>query len=228
MHKKLNLVTVCTDAYPMVYANKLHHQFQKLSNLDVTHFCITDRPLELSEEITAITPFISSDGWWNKINVYSSEMPNGIILYMDLDIVMIQNFDTEIIAMSQSEKPMSCVSDAVSWMGERFSSSLMCFESGKHAHIFDRFQKLESVIVGREGGDQVWTGPQLHSINYIDEAFPNLKKNLKFDLAKKNTKNQLEIPHEIDARIKLVDCGGRPKPHELEMLPYIKNNWHLV
>jgi hypothetical protein len=74
----------------------------------------------------------------------------------------------------------------------------------------------------------VWTGPQLHSINYIDEAFPNLKKNLKFDLAKKNKKNQLEIPHEIDARIKLVDCGGRPKPHELEMLPYIKNNWHLV
>jgi hypothetical protein len=82
--------------------------------------------------------------------VYSSEMPNGIILYMDLDIVMIQNFDTQIIAMSQSEKPMSCVSDAVSWMGERFSPSLMCFESGKHAHIFDRFQKLESVIVGRE------------------------------------------------------------------------------
>ena len=32
----------------------------------------------------------------------------------------------------------------------------------------------------------------------------------------------------IDKSIKLIDFGGKPKPHELEKLPYIKNNWHLV
>jgi hypothetical protein len=24
----------------------------------------------------------------------------------------------------------------------------------------------------------------------------------------------------------MMDCGGKPKPHELEMLPYVKKNWH--
>ena len=228
MISKINLITVCTDDYPMIYPLKLHRQFQKLTRLDVAHYCITDRPFELSGDITPVTPFIKSKGWWNKINVYSSQMPQGILLYMDLDIVLLQNFDTEIIAMSESENSMSCISDAITWMGEKFSSSLMCFESGKHNQIFERFAKFENAIIGREGGDQVWTGPQIESIYYADEHYPNLKKNLKFDLAKKTPENSLVRPLEIDSRIKLVDCGGRPKPHELEMLPYINKNWHLV
>ena len=62
---------------------------------------------------------------------------------------------------------------------------------------------------------------------YIDEKFPNLKKNLKFDLAIKNG-DKLSLPGRIDSTIKLVDCGGRPKPHDLHMLPYIKRNWHDI
>jgi hypothetical protein len=77
------------------------------------------------------------------------------------------------------------------------------------------------------GGDQVWTGPRLDSVYYIDDDYPNLKKNLKFHLAKK-IGNKLELPTHIECEIKLVDCGGRPKPHELEALPYVKENWHLA
>ena len=84
---------------------------------------------------------------------------------MDLDIVILQNFDDEIIEMTKSIEQMCCVSDAINWMGERFSSSLMCFESGALSHIFDHFIKTESVINNREGGDQVWIGPQLESVN---------------------------------------------------------------
>lgn len=225
---KINLVTVCTDDYPMVYPVKLHRQFQRLTRLSVSHYCITDRPSELSNNIMPITPFIKSEGWWNKINLYSSQMPKGIILYMDLDIVILQNFDAEIIAMSECGYSISCVSDAISWKGEKFSSSLMCFKSGEHNEIFERFEKFESAIVGREGGDQVWTGPQIESIYYADDHYPNLKKNLKFDLARKTPENELILPQTIDSRVKLVDCGGRPKPHELQMIPYINENWHLV
>lgn len=123
--------------------------------------------------------------------------------------------------MTKSIEQMCCVSDAINWMGERFSPSLMCFESGALSHIFNHFIKTESVINNREGGDQVWIGPQLESVNYIYEKFPNLKKNLKFDLSERVNDN-LNIPMSIDNRIKLVDCGGRPKPHELEAWPYVK------
>ena len=32
----------------------------------------------------------------------------------------------------------------------------------------------------------------------------------------------------IDEKIKLIDFGGKTKPHQFEKLPYIKKNWHLI
>jgi len=223
----INLVSVCTDEYPMIYAQKLHRQFNNLTKLEVSHWCITDRPAELSELVNPIVPFTKSKGWWNKLNLYSPEMPEGYIFYMDLDIVILRNFDEEIIEMVDATETMSCVSDAIGWMGEKFSSSMMCFESGSHEHIYANFMENEEKINSLQGGDQVWTGPQLTSVSYIDERFPNLKKNLKFHLSKLSD-GKIEIPLKISEQVKLVDCGGRPKPHELEALPYVKNNWHLV
>ena len=67
----LNLVTVCTDDYSMIYPEKLHRHFSKISNLDVGHFCITDRPEAVGSWASPIVPFKKSVGWWNKINVFS-------------------------------------------------------------------------------------------------------------------------------------------------------------
>ena len=64
-------------------------------------------------------------------------------------------------------------------------------------------------------------GPKFNNIHYIDDSFPNLKKNLKFDLATKNGK-EVKFMTAVDDSIKLIDCTGRPKPHDLAMLSYIK------
>ena len=223
----INFVSVCTYEFPMIYVDKLHRQFNNKSELEVVHWCITDRPSELPEFVKSITPFKKSKGWWNKLNLFSPQMPNGQILYMDLDIVILNNFDDEIVEMINADESMSCVSDAIHWMGEKFSSSMMCFESGAHEHIYSNFIKNESYINNLEGGDQVWVGPQLQTVSFIDDKFPNLKKNLKFHLSKIEN-GRIEAPLEINPDVKLVDCTGRPKPHELEVLPYIRNNWHLV
>lgn len=223
----LNLVTVCTDTYPLIYADKLHRKFDQLTNLNVEHYCITDRPEELNKSINPICPFKKSKGWWNKLNLFSPKMPQGYILYMDLDIVILNNFDEEIIKMSEQPESMCCVSDAIEWMGVKFSSSLMCFRSGIHEDIFNKFAKEEPKINDLPGGDQVWTGPQLTSVSYIDDYFPDLKKNFKFHIATQNG-NNFEVPRYLDNNIKLLDCGGRPKPHELESIPYVKQNWHDI
>jgi len=226
----INLFTVCTDLYPIIYANKLHKRFSDVTELDVIHYCITDKPNDLLEMVNPINPFKKSKGWWNKLNLYSNSMPSGLILYMDLDIVIQKNFDLEILKMTQREEKMCCVSDAVNWMGNKFSSSLMLFKSGVHNQIFEKFVKEEKLINNLKGGDQVWTGPQLGSVYYVDESYPNLKKNLKFHLGEfpADDKSKINLPKRIPDEIKLVDCGGRPKPHELELLPYIKKNWHDI
>jgi len=223
----LNFVSVCTEAYPMIYAEKLHKRFSNVSNLNANHYCITDRPKEVGTWAKPLTPSKMSAGWWNKLNLFSPEMPAGKILYMDLDIVIIQNFDDEIKSMLDHPSTMHCVSDAVHWMGEKFSSSLMLFDSGVHSHIYEAFAVADETLIERPGGDQVWVGPQLKKINFIDEQFPNLKKNLKFHLAKRD-KDQFHVPRYLPPEVKLVDCGGRPKPDQLAFLPFIKSNWHDI
>ena len=223
----INFITVCTDNYPMTYAQKLHKQFNKLTKLKIHHYCITDRPDELPKFVTAIKPYKKSNGWWNKINLFNPEIPKGNVLYLDLDVVILNNFDEEIQFMQKREELMCCVSDAIEWMGVKFSSSLMFFKSGVHPKIFENFVKNESLINNREGGDQVWIGPQLSSVCYVDEHYPNLKKSFKFHLAKRNSK-KYEVPMIINDKIKLIDFGGKLKPHQFDKLPYIKKNWHLV
>ena len=223
----INFISVCTDKYPMVYAQKLHRQFQKLTKLKINHYCITDRPDELPKFVTPIEPYKKSIGWWNKINLFSSDMPKGYMLYLDLDVVILNNFDKEIQFMQKREEQMCCVSDAIEWMGIKFSSSLMFFKSGVHSKIFENFVQNESLINNREGGDQVWTGPQLSSICYMDEHYPNLKKSFRFHLAKRNSK-KYEVPLIINDKIKIIDFGGKLKPHQFDKLDYIKKNWYLI
>jgi len=121
-------------------------------------------------------------------------MPEGVILYMDIDIVMVNSFDEEIEAMLARPEPMRCVSDAIGWKGEKFSSSMMCFDSGAFAPIFERFEKAGPALETSEGGDQVWVGPQLGDVYYVDDDYPDLKKNLKFHLAKRDGK-KLHLPN---------------------------------
>lgn len=223
----LNFVSVCVDAYPMIYAEKLHSRVDKLSNLDMQHYCITDRPRELPSGIIPIQPFVKSKGWWNKLNLFSTQMPQGNILYLDLDIVVLENFDEEILYMLSRDEQICCVSDAINWMGSKFSSSLMCFKAGALSEIFKNFYENESEINETPGGDQVWTAPQLSSVFYVDEKFPNLKKNFKFQLCELH-EGKLKVPLKLSEKIKMIDCGGYPKPHQLATLPYINQNWHQI
>ena len=72
----LNFVTVCTDKYPMLYAEKITNQFKRHTRLDLEYYCITDRPQQVNGWATPITPFKKSKGWWNKVNVFSDKMPD--------------------------------------------------------------------------------------------------------------------------------------------------------
>ena len=222
---QLNFVCVCTDRFPMKYAEILIKRFKDVTELDFNYFCITDRPDEITDWATPIAPFKKAEGWWNKCNLFSPDMPDGTYLYMDLDIVIINNFDQEILWTLDNMSDIACVSDAIHWMGEKFSSSMMMFKAGSHKAIFENFIENVEMLHNREGGDQVWMGPQFNQMVYMDEKFPFLKKNLKFHLGKQNG-NNLQLPATLEPSIKLVDCTGNPKPDKLGNVPYIKENWH--
>jgi hypothetical protein len=200
----------------------------KVTNLDFNHYCLTDRPDKVNGWAVPLQPEVPTHGWWNKINLFSPSMPAGWNLYLDIDIVILRDFDEEVLWAIKNTNSIACVSDAIHWMGERFNSSLMIYETGSQKHLFEKFSKEYESLRNRDGGDQVWAGPQLSDVTYLDEVFPNLKKNLKFDIAVSSADQRISLPKSISPEIKMIDCSGRPKPHELSMVPYIRQNWHEI
>ena len=223
----INLITVCTDTYPMIYPRKLIKRFGELTNLEFRPYCITDRPDEISDIATPIEPKVKAKGWWNKMHLYGPQIPSGWCLYLDLDIVLCQNFDKEIQWTLEQDSPLAVVSDAIGWMNNKYSSSMVIFKSQSQLPIYERWLTSRKQLERFDGGDQVWTGQFVKDVIYIDEQFPNLKKNLKFHLGKKIF-GEWQFPEYISNKIKMVDCGGHPKPHAITNLEYITKNWHEV
>jgi hypothetical protein len=224
---EINFICVCTGSYDIRYARVLINRIKSLSKIEFKYYCITDRPNEILDLAIPLQPNPFSTGWWNKMELHGPNMPDGWNLYLDLDIVIFQNFDEEIMWSISKQPEMACVSDAVNWMGCKFNSSLMIYKSFSHLEIYKKYELEKDNLQNYSGGDQVWIGPQLKNIIYIDETYPNLKKSLKFQLAKiEKSTGKLLVPNQLSDEIKMMDCSGKPKPHELEMLPYVKQNWH--
>ncbi len=232
------LLTVCTDNYNMLYARKLITRFKELSNLEVNAYCITDRPDEISDIATPIEPpYGKGKGWWNKMKCYDSCYKEDYAVYMDIDTVLIKNFDDEIneaidaLSYYKNNYKVACVSDAIGWKNNKYSSSMMVLKKGGMHHIYKLFSENPEQWFDYDGGDQVWTGRALEKwkadVWYMDEQNPYLKMNLKFHLGAK-IMGQWKFPSYLPPQCKIVDCGGRPKPHDLEHLKYIKENWHNV
>jgi hypothetical protein len=222
-----SLVTVCTHNYPVVYVEKLVKRLRQVSSMTFDVYCITDKPDQMPQGVTPIEPALNVEGWWNKLQLHSNTMPKGWILYMDLDIVIVQEFDDVLRKIIERgiDYKIYAVSDAIKWMDNEFSSSFMFFKARFHNYIWKNFKRDHQKIVKFPGGDQVWVGKNMMpDVEYIDYEYRWLKMNLKFHLGKK-VGNVWHFPLSIDNRIRMIDCGGRPKPHELSTLPYIRENW---
>lgn len=222
--KKFNFITACVDAYPMEYANKSARMLTRNCRIPFQSYCITDRPEELSKDIIPITPERKVRGWWNKVLSFSPEMPEGWILVMDVDLIIVNDLTEVIEYAMENNIQMAAYADAIHWMNCKFSSSFMLFKSGSLDHIYSNFMANYDSLENRPGGDQVWIEPQLSDILYLDEQFPNLKRSLKFDLATISESN-MTLPMEISDDIKIIDFHGNPKPHQLTMWSIVKNNW---
>ena len=81
--------------YDSSYVNKLFSACKKHCSLEFKFFCATEDPQNLLPAINVIKlPKSAMSGWWYKPWLFSSELElKGTILYLDLDVVIADNFD---------------------------------------------------------------------------------------------------------------------------------------
>ena len=159
---RLNVVSVRVgDKYPADYVLRLHDAIHRHINADdaeIRHWCLTDDPDALVEGITPIPHNPDLPGWWQKVYLFSPDMPweqGDPILYMDLDVCVTGRLEG---------LPKGIIKD---WHWPCYNSSVMRWDHGEHRQIWDRFGlsvidsptiKLKGLLPKGQinGGDQEW------------------------------------------------------------------------
>lgn len=163
--------------YNSLYVNRLYNAIVRNLTLDFEFHCFTDDPINVNPNITIHPLFKKIDGWWNKLYLFSKDMPiQGKIFYIDLDTLITGNIDHLVFL----EGGLIVLRDffhgyARDVYSDCMGSGLMSWNSGQYPHIWDSFianpdEAIRSII---PYGDQRWIQHQQKIREYWQDIFPN-------------------------------------------------------
>lgn len=220
------------NKYSSTYVNKLYNMVKRHCTLPVGFACITEDASNLNQDIKVIPlprqPQLQ--GWWFKPWVFSAEFPlEGTIIFLDLDIVIIDNIDN----LWFHHPGKFCIirdfnrSNIKDW--NKFNSSIFKFEKGSCNFIWDNLIRDVSVTK-KMHGDQDWIFSQMrhHYQFWPDEWIQSYKWEIRNrnDVVRVGMKRQFKdiANPKIDPRTKILVFHGDPKPDDVQD-PIIVDNW---
>lgn len=153
--------------YGPEYSAILHDMVARnISTLEHAHWEITDDPEGLLEGINSIAPAKGLPGWWQKVYLFSDQMPwkqGDRVIYFDLDVAITGRLE---------DLPKGIIQD---WAWPMFNSSVMSWDHGEHGQIWSKFdpaiidQRSKTLPVEALPPDQVNGGDQ----EWITQAAPD-------------------------------------------------------
>lgn len=219
------------NKYSYDYVNKLYNMVKRNSTVPFRFACITEDPIGLYRDIVHIPlPGYNLSGWWFKTWSLSNELPiSGEILFMDLDLVVINNIDD--IWLYKPEK-FCIIRDFIrasipTWT--KFNSSVYRFSSGKYNYIWELLKSNINQVHGFHG-DQDFLNKYLTD---DFEYFPDLwMQSYKWEVRDRSelikVGDKIFFPNKVDPTVskhtKILVFHGDPKPSDIED-DIIKNNW---
>lgn len=120
-----------------------------------------------SSDYTVIPLILDSWGWWNKIEIFRSNLFKGPCLYIDIDNIICKNITSVISGLPQDQMLMP-----VEPYNNILNSSVM-FWNGDYSHVFDYYANNQHLVVDR------YKQPSEHNNTIGDQAYikdmvPNL------------------------------------------------------
>lgn len=182
-------LTICCvkwgDKYPARYVNILRAMCEK--NAPYHEFqCFTDDPEGLDPRVIVRELPSGLHGWWNKIALFKPGLFSGRVLYLDLDV-----------AVTGRLAPLLGGGIIADWHVGGYNSSVMCWEAGEHAAIYERYTPA---VAGRLHGDQDW----ITELGGWEVFTPGVCASYRAHATKG-----------VPSGAALVCFHGEPKPHEI-------------
>ena len=82
------------EKYGTAYTQRLYNMVKKNTSRDFKFYCLTDRLDTYTHPIIPVLLQPGFSGWWNKMQLFKDDvLPLGEYLYLDLDVVIVDNID---------------------------------------------------------------------------------------------------------------------------------------
>lgn len=135
---------VCVNVgtkYPKHYTETLYNMVKRNTTYDFNFYVVTDQSdLYFEDHFIAVEPITDDIGWWTKLQLYSPELlPKGKYLYMDLDVIIVDNIDCYF-----DHEPFGILRDFIRpddgiLPGKEYNSSVVSFDNTTTKGIWDYY-----------------------------------------------------------------------------------------
>ena len=215
--------------YPIKFVNILYSMCKRNLKDKFNFYCLTDETNQpFTDGIKPIRiPDPQFDGWWNKMHLYDKRLEiEGNILYLDLDVVVVNKLDDFFNQYQDSD--FLCIRD----FGQpttTINSSVQRYNLKHHSFIYDDYMKNKSKYDGIHGDQNVITDMMFrHQMTHIlpddwtySYKWPERGKPKKYEKYKPKE-------HPLKNNAKVCVFHGHPNPDyamQYESGEWIKQYW---
>lgn len=225
--------------YGPEYVNTLYSMVKRHLTLPFRFICLTDNSDGFSEGIESF-PIPKLDipngpeRGWDKLTSFVSPFYDiqGKVLFLDLDVVIVDNID----CFFSHDAQFPIIND---WAidGVVGNSSVYRFESGAHANILDNFRKHHETIRKQHRNEQAYLSHFVHDQGKLSYWPTTWCQSFKYHCTQKNyIKQWLKAP-ELPEGTKIVIFHGNPNPpdaiegrsgkwyRKVLPTPWVKEHW---
>lgn len=165
--------------YGPEYVNRLYAGVKRNTTVDFKFHCFTEDTTNVNHEvITHPLPYGTLEGWWNKLYLFSDDLPipkGETIFFIDLDTLITSNID-DLLTMNCD--PIIVLRDFYTGLArtvvgdDNVGSGLMVWKHGQYPEVWNTFIKdperaIRSVM---PAGDQKWVQHQIPVRTYWQDV----------------------------------------------------------
>lgn len=167
------------DKYGPEYVNRLYNSIKRNTTQEFKFHCFTENSEGITSGIIVHPlPYDNLEGWWNKLYLFSNELPIPIgekIFFVDLDTLITDNIDD---LLSYENDKIIVLRDFLHGLAKTagtMGSGLMKWTHGQYVSIWNEFIKdpVGAIEKVHPHGDQHWVDLCVQDRLYWQELFPN-------------------------------------------------------
>lgn len=196
--------------YNKEYVNKLYRSIKRNYQNKFNFYCLSNT----NTDVETIPLKNNWPGWWSKIELFRKDIFVGQIVYLDLDIIIMDSIDTILQNIDYNNFYMI---RSVTPESGNANSSIMTW-NGDYSFIYNNFleNKNEIMLKYQKGnliGDQAYIQSLLKNLKYLDQDF------IKWGHW------SIDQSYNVVSPKFYIFCGKSKKPHLDLDNPVVKKYW---